>query len=182
MNQYLVRPAEIDDAKAIADVAKRSWHFTYGDIFPNDVIESFVSRAYSTESLTGTINRDQKRLARYFHVAENDTGKVIAFSQSVPTVEGDRSSFELMRIYALPENQGTGVGAALLRFLFQSAPNIEKLYAWVEEENEVGRGFYERHQFKKADEKIDILFGHETKLLKYQYVNDNNARPVDTVE
>lgn len=179
--KYHVRPAELKDIEAISSVAKQSWTDTYASIFPEKVIEQFVSRAYSQDALSDAINRDRSLQERYFHVALNSEGNVIAFSQSAP-MDPDDATFELTRIYALPEAQGSGVGAALLHHLLRTAPNLKKLYAWVEEENIAGRTFYERHHFKQIEEKTDILFGYETVLLKYQYVNDNKARPADTTE
>lgn len=166
METYPIRPAELSDIDSISFVAQESWKHTYGSIYPEDVINQFVSRAYSTENLSGSISRDNTRSHRLFHVAVDTDGQLVAFSHTVPYPNSD-TSFELARIYALPKTQGTGVGRALLDYLFQTVPNICQLSAWVEQENSIGRRFYERHEFKVADEKEDDFFGHKTILLKY---------------
>jgi ribosomal protein S18 acetylase RimI-like enzyme len=70
----------------------------------------------------------------------------------------------------LPNVQGTGVGTALLKYLFESIPMIDELNAWVEQENYIGRRFYERHGFKVTDQKEEDFYGFNTVLLKYKFV------------
>lgn len=166
METYQIRPAELSDIDSISSIALESWKHTYGAIYPEDVINQFVARAYSAQNLTGSINRDAARSYRLFHVALNTDDQLVAFSHTVPYPDSE-TSFELARIYALPKTQGTGVGRALLNYLFQTVPNLSQLSAWVEQENAIGRRFYERQEFKVADEKEDDFFGHKTILLKY---------------
>lgn len=164
---YPIRLAEHSDIDSIASVALESWKYTYGSIYPEDVINQFVARAYSAENLTGSINRDSARSKRLFYVALDTDGQIVAFSHTVPEPNSD-TSFELVRIYALPRTHGTGVGTALLNYLFENVPSLTQLTAWVEQDNTIGRRFYERHGFKVIDEKEDDFFGYKTVLLKYR--------------
>jgi GNAT superfamily N-acetyltransferase len=170
---YQIRPAKVDDIGSIASVALDSWKHTYGSIYPKDVISQFVARAYSAHSLTGSIERDSKHSRRLFHVAVDAKEDVIAFSHVVPYPNSD-TSFELARIYALPQSHGTGVGTALLHHLLQTVPSVSELSAWVEQDNTIGRKFYERHAFKVVGEKEDDFFGYKAQLLKYTLVRDRD--------
>jgi GNAT superfamily N-acetyltransferase len=174
---YQIRPAEFGDIGSIASLALESWKHTYGSIYPEDAINQFVTRAYSVENLTDSIDRDRKRTHRLFNVAVDSNGEVVAFSHVVPHLNSD-TSFELVRIYALPRTQGTGVGTALLNHLLQTVPSLSELTAWVEGENTIGRRFYERHGFQVVDVKEDDFFGYKTHLLKYTLQRDHVfARP-----
>lgn len=163
---YTIRPAETCDIESISAVAVKSWQHTYSSIYPQDSIEQFVAKAYSVQSLAGSIQRDSTRAQRLFHVAVDFDGSVVAFSHVIPFPNSD-TSFELARIYALPQSHGTGVGAALLTNILETVPNLKELSAWVERKNSIGRGFYERHGFKVVGEKEDDSFGYKTQLVKY---------------
>lgn len=94
------------------------------------------------------------------------SGAVVAFSHTIP-VPNNEGSFELVRIYALPQTHGTGVGTTLLNQLFESLKDFSQLSAWVEKDNPIGRRFYERHGFQAVEEKDDEILGHKTQLMKY---------------
>lgn len=166
MGNYTVRPAEYGDEDSIAFVASQSWKHTYGSIYPQDVIKRFLSMAYSAESLHVSISSDSERTIRLFYVAIDSDHNMVGYSQSMPE-SGSYNSLELLRIYALPDSLGKGVGTALLNYLFQECPDAMSLSAWVEDRNATGRRFYERHGFTVQDEKYEDLFGYRTRQLKY---------------
>jgi N-acetylglutamate synthase-like GNAT family acetyltransferase len=169
MGGYQIRPIEISDVESVAAVAFQSWQSTYGNIYPQDVIQQFVSRAYSKDNLTRSVESDSKRAYRLFHVALDSVGDVVAFSHVIPDPK-DEESYELVRIYALPQTHGTGVGRALLRHLLDSVPTLTELFAWVERDNTIGRKFYARNGFKMVDEKENQFYWYKTVLLKYTLV------------
>lgn len=166
MRTYTVRPAEHGDVESIASVAIQAWNRTYGSIYPRDLIARFVSRAYSSDSLHISISNDSGRPVRLFHVALDSYGNIVGYFQSRPEANG-YTSLEILRIYALPESVGTGVGTALLNHLFLTCPEVATLSAWVEEKNVIGRKFYENHGFKCSDERDEEFFGHSTLQKKY---------------
>lgn len=166
MRVYTVRPAEQMDAESIASVAIQAWNRTYGSIYPRDLILRFVSAAYSSESLHSSISNDSGRAVRLFHVALDPYGNIVGYSQSKP--EGNNcTSLEILRIYALPDSVGTGVGTALLNHLFLTCPEVATLSAWVEERNAIGRRFYENHGFISSDQRDEEFLGLSTRQLKY---------------
>lgn len=166
MQRYQIRAAEVDDIGPIGSIALDAWKYTYGSIYPDDVTTQFVASAYSVDSLTGSIDWDSKRAHRLFHVAMDATENMIGFSHVIPDPSGE-TSFELVRIYALPQSHGTCVGTALLGHLLKTVPGIGELSAWVERDNIIGRKFYKRHGFEVVGEKEDDFFGHKAQLLNY---------------
>ncbi len=169
MSDYSVRPAQYDDIDSIAFVAWESWKYTYGAIYPEDAISKFVSSSYSKENLRASVSEDSKEKVRLFHVALNHDGKVVGFSHSCSDTES-YGSLEILRIYALPETIGSGVGTALLNYLFDVCPDVEELSAWVEKKNRKGRTFYERHGFIVSGEEREDFYGINTTLLKYTLI------------
>lgn len=167
MKDYLIRPAGHGDKDAISSVAIQSWNYTYNSFYPQEVIDKFVSRAYSHENLRNSIDRDSERPVRLFHVALDLEENIVGYSHSFHDPENE-GSFELLRIYALPSAMGTGVGTALLSYLFSNCPGIRELTAWVEKKNIIGIRFYEKHGFKVSDEREIDLFGHKSQEVKYK--------------
>ena len=133
MNRYSVRPVEQNDVESIASVAREAWTHTYGSIYPQEIIDLFISSAYSHDHLSNAIFRDSERAVQLFHAALNEDGEIIGYSQS-RSVNHTGKSFELLRIYSLPSHFGTGVGTSLLGYLFANCPDITELSAWVESE------------------------------------------------
>lgn len=122
----LIRPAELNEAEAIADI----------------YISSF-KKALPTVKLA---HQDQE-IRQWFKevvlpkggtwVAE-DNSQLIGFM----TIEGD----VLDELYLTPEAQGHGVGSALLEKAKQIYPNGLKTYTF--QVNTTARNFYEKHGFK----------------------------------
>ena len=137
----VIRPATIDDTRAIAEVHVASWRATYPGIVPQSYLDS--------------LNVDE-RAARWrdsfapasdmaIYVAEHD-GAVCGFASGGPArVEFPGLAGELYAIYLLPEVQAKGIGAQLFSAI---AGHLQKvghtgMYVWVLEENRAC-GFYER--------------------------------------
>lgn len=166
MRKYGVRAAEHKDVETISSIAMESWRHTYGSIYPIEVIDRFVSSAYSHENLHASIAKDSGNPMRLFHVAIDQDKRIVGYSQSIqdPVM---KCVFELARIYALPGSIGSGVGTTLLDYLFSRSTSICELSAWVEERNGFGRKFYEKHGFRISDEREEDLFGYKTREVKY---------------
>lgn len=159
-----IRPASINDIEAIQHVARTSWIDTYQDIYPMDYIHSFLNQAYSSERLEQSIVRDEQLEARRFLVAISpETDDVIGY---VHVMEEQDGTFELMRLYLLPELKGRGIGTSLLDEVSR-LNQINSLKAWVEEQNHETRPFYEARGFHIIGEEIETNDGFTTKLICY---------------
>jgi len=161
----VIRPVELRDIEAVQNVARQSWIHTYKDIYPNEYIDSFLSRAYSAERLEQSIIRDQNDQGRKFLIAEiHPSEEVIGYVHVMKESEG---IYELLRIYLLPENKGMGIGTELINEV-QKLNGISKLKAWVAEFNQMARKFYEARDFKVINEKIQTDNEFTTKLICYE--------------
>lgn len=139
--RLVVRPAELDDAAAIARVQVATWRSSYKGIFPDELLENLndirlaVGWAESIE-----------RRGFVTHVAERDElarEKVVGFVHAGPS--DVRGLAEVYTLYVLDGFQRQGIGRALLAALTQDLRmNYRSLVIRVLVDNASGRAFYAR--------------------------------------
>ncbi len=106
----LVRPADVDDAAAIARVHVESWRTTYRGLLPDDFLDSLSQGRY-LERWLRSLGDDATRV----YVAE-DAHEVVAFASGGRERAGeDGYSGELYAIYVLEGAQRQGHGMGLVR-------------------------------------------------------------------
>lgn len=132
-----VRPAEPDDAAAIAEVHVRSWRAGYRALLPEPVLDglSVHVRRRAWEERIG----DQARSV----LVADDGGAVAGFCAVAPA-EG-----EIAALYVDPERWRRGVGGALLDAgldLLRECGAAE-VVVWLIGTNEAARRLYERFGF-----------------------------------
>ncbi len=139
-----IAPATESDIAGIQLAAAQSWRAAYAEIFTSDFIESFVGRAYSTDSLRRVIHSTQS----IFLVAREES-EIIGFSHAG---FGPRGA-ELYRIYLRPAWWGSGVGDLLLAHTetWLREEGYEGYGCYVHQRNRVGQRFYARHRFVRID-------------------------------
>ena len=159
-----VRDAEERDISGIQDVARASWAETYAGIYTSEFIGEFLSRAYSAESLERSIEGARSSAGSHFLVAERG-GEVVGYLHFGAGPQGA----ELHRLYARPDQFGTGIGHALLTELEARLDEaIDRYVLYVHERNERGRRFYARQGFAEigrregSDEEVML----EKRLLR----------------
>lgn len=141
-----MRDATPDDVPAIRGVARSSWLATYGDVYARAFIDDFLERAYSRDSLERSIARAASGVDAHFLVAER-AGEVVGY---LHFGEGE-SGPELYRLYARPDQFGTGIGQALLDELeSRIRQRVSRYILYVHERNPRGRRFYERRGFTEV--------------------------------
>lgn len=142
-----VRPARLSDADGIADVHIRSWRETYSGIIPDRFMDDAAreSRRLMWESILSLAP-----LPGSVVIAERDE-RMIGFAFAGPAEHPDAiksvppaRNLHLYSIYLLAEEQGAGIGAALLEAVLKHQP----AQLWVLRGNERAREFYERNGFR----------------------------------
>lgn len=134
-----------EDIPGIQLTAAESWRAAYRTIYSPDFIESFIGRAYSSESLRRVITSAQS-----VFVVAREEGAVVGFSHAGYGPRGG----ELYRIYLRPPWWGSGVGDLLLRRTedWLRAEGYPGYGCLVQRHNEVGRRFYAKHAFRHLSE------------------------------
>jgi ribosomal protein S18 acetylase RimI-like enzyme len=129
-----VRAAVLEDAPALAELHRRCWRETYGQLLSRDFFRRQSKderRAMWSALLSGP------DAGRHF-VAEAD-GVLVGFAGST-AADGVA---ELWGIYLLREHHGSGLGQQLLDATLGSGP----ARLWVAEENPRAQAFYRKNGF-----------------------------------
>lgn len=161
MTAIEIRRAHDGDLPAIQSVAHESWREVYAGVIPLDVQRRALEVWYSRDSLRSAIASS----AAIVLIAESDNTPV-AFEQ-LATTSGD--TWEVARLYVLPEHQRRGIGIRLLRTAFDlaRARGVQRITVTVAAENGKGRAFYERNGFSRTGEWTTDLFGFPLEELMY---------------
>lgn len=145
MDPMNIRPAEVEDALAIAVVHVRSWQAAYQDLMPQDFLDGLDTgqRRLAWEQI---LSETQWPRAGTF-VAETATG-VLGFVNICPTRDGDENPAtvgEVSAIYVLGEAWGTGAGRRLMAAAVDSLreAGFGQATLWVLDQNHRTRRFYE---------------------------------------
>ncbi|SLJ96812.1 MULTISPECIES: GNAT family N-acetyltransferase [unclassified Paenibacillus] len=152
------------DIPHIQSIAQGTWNYTYKGIYSEGYIQNFLSRAYSDENLSRSVERDVQSVKRSFLIAEFN-GKVVGYAQTRQVKEEE---YELLRIYIRPEYHKMGIGKEFIKRFIQILKPINKMVAWVGKENHRGRTFYEKSGFKEIEEMIETIEGHSKTQVKYE--------------
>jgi ribosomal protein S18 acetylase RimI-like enzyme len=137
----LVRPAEIEDASAIAKVHVASWRSTYRGLLPDDFLASLDALGYE-ERWRRILIEGRSRV----YVAA-DGRDVVGFASGgrERAGEGDFSG-ELFAIYVLEQSQHRGHGRRLVQAVVSGLRELglPNMIVWVLRDNAEARKFYER--------------------------------------
>jgi ribosomal protein S18 acetylase RimI-like enzyme len=154
---FTIRKMQPKDTKQVQDVAKTSWNAIYEGIIPLEVQENFLKTAYNDE-------RMKQRLERSFLFVAEIAGEVVGFANFSPVRESGKA--ELGAIYLYPEQQGKGIGSALLQKGIDDLYGIKEIYINVEKDNKIGKTFYEAKGFEVVKEFDDEFDGHTLKTVR----------------
>jgi ribosomal protein S18 acetylase RimI-like enzyme len=139
-----IRPADVADAKEIAEVQVAAWRETYPGLLPQSMLDNL-----SVPRSAHGWSRQLAEPATTVLLAETEAG-VIGFGSRCPQRSGalllERFDGEVSSLYVLKAWQGQGHGGRLLSALFDHlrADGFESASLWVLSGNAPARGFYER--------------------------------------
>ena len=138
----MIRPADVDDAAAIARVHVSSWRATYTDLLPADFLESLTEAGYADRWRRFIAERSNLAF-----VVEDDSGDVVGFASGGRDRAGEASyKGELYAIYLLEVAQRRGYGRELVRAIAGGlrGMGLDDMIVWVLRDNVTARDFYER--------------------------------------
>ncbi len=158
---FAFRGARAADAAAIVEVARRTWHETYGGLIPDAAIESHLAAAYVDERVMIRIARADR-----FDVAEEADGRVVGFAE---WVVADRVA-ELVATYVLPGCQRRGIGRGFHeRALDALRGKVDAFETNVLATNVGGRRFYESVGYRESGEATFVLAGATIEEVRYRH-------------
>lgn len=161
--QPSIRKAKLADTETVQSVARTSWHMAYDNILGEETVDSVIDEWYEMDGLRTAIEET------VFYVAEHDD-ELVGFANAGQNPEYEDGTFELFRIYVLPEHWNRGIGGQLLEPLIADVKSEggDQLRLSVLAENEVGVGFYESYGFERLKNEEIEFAGHTYE--EYEYV------------
>ncbi|CAN5794051.1 hypothetical protein BH11MYX2_BH11MYX2_37350 [soil metagenome] len=138
--RFAVRPAQIEDAHAIAEVQVASWRSSYRGILPDVILDGMSAR------LRVPARQGMLRDAAACNLVAYDTthGDIVGFANASPSRRGGPRVGALFEIYLLDRAKRYGLGRELfdLVVVWSRAKQHARLDVWVLEGNQHARRFY----------------------------------------
>jgi ribosomal protein S18 acetylase RimI-like enzyme len=137
-----IRPAEADDAPAIAKVHVDTWRAAYRGIIPQEYLDTLTVQN-RTIGWVRLLQRERNDLITL--VSEDNDGRVVGFGSGGRIRHNDpRFAAEITSLYISPRAQGHGHGRRLFMALSNrlAERKLKGLFVWVLAEN-AARGFYQ---------------------------------------
>lgn len=163
----LLRPAEPDDAMAVARVHVRAWQAGYRGLLPQDYLDGL--RVEDRARRYDFANPDPRRPATL--VAMGD-GAIRGFATTMPAGDADRPECgELCALYVDPDWWGRGVGGALVSAarIRLREQGFREAVLWLLAGNDRGARFYGRDGWRVDDaRRKDIVWGVEVDEVRYR--------------
>ncbi len=164
-----VRRAVIDDVAEVARVQTASWEGVYRGLMPDSILERI------------TVERREQMLSRYMSDRPANTALLVAEVESEivgmawigPSRDDDHADGavgQLFAIYVDPVHWDAGHGRELMIRALAEMRNLgfQEASLWVLDNNERGRGFYERGGWlADGAVKIDESFGDPLREVRY---------------
>jgi ribosomal protein S18 acetylase RimI-like enzyme len=169
-----IRPAHAGDVDRLAALAARTFKDAFGkDNAPNDTV-SYINESFSPERLRAELgNADNLFLLAFLAEADSPVGYAKLRSGTLdPSVNGP-DPVELERLYVDQGAIGSGIGAALMRAVLDTARRGGHRTLWlgVWERNARAIAFYERWGFEVVGEHVFRLGSDEqTDLIMHRAV------------
>ena len=140
----MIRPADVDDARAIARVHVASWRSTYRTLLPADFLDSLTESGYEDRW-----RRFISERSSHVYVVQEGQARdnLVGFASGGRERAGETGyKGELYAIYLLESAQRRGYGRELVRAVVGGLREmgLDDMIVWVLRDNQPGRDFYER--------------------------------------
>ncbi len=164
----LIRPARLEDARAIGIVHLDTWHTTYGRLVPEGFLDQFN---YEERERSWQMRLSDTYSPHYIYVAEDD-GQIVGFAYGGNSRTNDAPyTAEIYALYVRESHQRRGIGRRLLVPVARHfvAGGHTYMLIWVLSDNLRARAFYEAMGGVWLREKL-INFGNNLPESAYGYV------------
>ena len=162
----MIREAKANDAARIAEIDVASSRYAYKNI----VSDECLYKDLSVEDRIPVHKKwiTEKRFEVY--VYEDPGTGMIKGMMGIGMSEDDdkKEAFELHYLYVDPDHLRMGAGSEMLQFFEQKGKErgCREFVVWVLEENEIGRNFYEKNNYR-IDGKEKIFRRWNKREIRY---------------
>jgi len=164
-----IMPVEAESLQVIRDLAHQTWPVAFGNILSKEQISYMLEKMYAPDIL-----RDNMQNGHRFLMACDDDEHALGFASYQWDYEPGKC--QLHKLYILPEQQGKGLGIALLDAVKAKAESQQQaaLLLAVNRYNPAVR-FYEKYGFRIIREE-DIAIG--SGFYRNDYIMEFSLRPL----
>ncbi len=162
----MIREATVSDSARIAEIDVISSRYAYKGIVPDECL-------FNDLSVENRIPVHKKWIAEKrfgIYVYEDAGTGIIQGMMGIGMSEDDdkQGAFELHYIYVDPDYVRMGIGSEMLQFFEQKGKEkgCPEYVVWVLEENEIGRKFYEKNNYR-SDGKEKIFKRWNKREIRY---------------
>ena len=170
MDALNIRPAEIEDARAIAEIQVRGWQTAYRGILPDERLDALDVEDGAAKRETMLADPSSPEIRNWI-LTEGATPVGWAASGPARDEDLDDGAHELYAIYLRPDRVGRGRGRALMQHCLADA--VARGYAemtmWVLTGNERAQRFYTAAGFA-PDARVPQVPFADTGALKLRMV------------
>lgn len=144
----LIRPATLDDATALADLAALVFRHTYGAAIPTAILDAYLARTFTPAALRQALANDS-----ISYLVATQADRLSGYSKCAvtppPTCVQGTKTVELVNLYVHPAYQGGGIGRQLLQQALQTGvtQQVTALWLCVWRANQRAINFYQRFGF-----------------------------------
>lgn len=168
MSNIVIRQAQKDDIRGIAEVHVLSWQKTYRGLMPDEMLDSL------------NIEDRAKRWERMFDepsegvtiIVAKQNEKVVGWSSFGKNRDEDANADtgEVLAIYAHPDYLGIGAGSLMMEYACNQLKKdgYKKATLWVLTTNQNAKNWYEKKGWKNEGKtKMDKRGDHELHETRY---------------
>lgn len=164
---FHIRPAQLPDAPAVAEVHVATWRTAYAGIIPAAYLDQLDVNERAMMWHRALSDLQSPRIT---FVAEDAQRQIAGFAVGAPNREAHPVyTGELMAIYVLAAHQGKGLGKRLFQSLavWLHEQGHHHVLLWVLADNRSGIAFYEALGGRRVGQKYMTIGGAD--LLEYAY-------------
>jgi GNAT superfamily N-acetyltransferase len=168
----LLRPAEPDDAMAVARVHVRSWQAAYRGLLPDDYLDQLRPEDRAGRYDFATLDPQKPDRQKPQTIVAAEEGRILGFATTAPSRDPDLTDHgELFALYVDPEHWGRRIGVGLVQAararLFELG--FRHAVLWVMEGNARAERFYRSDGWAPdGSRKTDSLWGVTVNEVRYQ--------------
>jgi ribosomal protein S18 acetylase RimI-like enzyme len=158
-DQIEIRRANALDAKLIRVLGAVTFFEAYFEQDDAHDLANYIHESFDLEKIRAEI-ADKNAAFFIIYLENHAVGYAKLRENSNVECIKTENSIELQRIYVVERVFGTGIGAHLLKYCFETAKarGFETLWLGVWEENERAQKFYAKHGFKRVGE-LEFPYG-----------------------
>ena len=151
----IIRFAGKEDAELIADLSRQTFYDSFVSQNTKEDMDMFMNEQFTKEALMKEVGEEGNIFLLAF-INEQPAGYVrMREGEKRPEFQ-NKSSIEIVRIYAIKHSIGKGIGSALMQRCMEIAKEMHREIIWlgVWEHNQQAINFYTKWGFEKFGEHV----------------------------